>query len=578
VWASIGVTIHAAASTHQSMRRMGWLSLSAPWLLISTACTAVLDGGSAAGPGGGSSSNSGSGGTVSASGGSASGGAPNASDCTQTNAPVLHARLLTPSQYDHSVLDLLKVDGHPARDFGGGVAARLDDVAVERRANAAADIAAQAVSTISAWSPCVPPAVDATTCEAQLIDKLGAAAYRRPLAADERSQLKQLFDAGVTEKDFATGLDWLLTGLLQTPDFLYQFAKPAAGENAGQVVPLSAYELASRLSLFMWDGPPDDALYAAAGAGKLNDAAGLATELERLVSDARFARGTESYYSDWLGLKGFKEVARDDAALTSDLITTLESSLLMSATSLYASAAPNIESLFSGESYYLNDKLRTFYGLTGGGPMLESVALPNEARRGIVTHPGLMTLLARPNASNPIARGLFVQRTLLCNEIPPPPQGVVIPQLPPAMPGLPTRARLEQHTQEPLCASCHDQIDPPGFALENYDAVGRFRTQDAGLPVDTSGSMQSGGDTGGAFATGGEFLDRLAKSSDVKRCFAKHYLGFAVARDLAPEDTCALSRLADDFAKSGDLKQLVVAVAKSDAFRLRATEAPGAQP
>jgi hypothetical protein len=146
------------------------------------------------------------------------------------------------------------------------------------------------------------------------------------------------------------------------------------------------------------------------------------------------------------------------------------------------------------------------------------------------------------------------------------------------MPGLSTRASLEQHTKDALCASCHSQIDPPGFALENYDAVGRYRTQDAGLPVDTSGTMASGGDTDGPFASGGEFLDRVGKSADMKECFAKHYLTFAVARDLAPQDECSLSRLADDFAKSGDLKQLVVAVAKTDAFRLRATEAPGAQP
>jgi hypothetical protein len=476
------------------------------------------------------------------------------------------------------VEDLLKVGEHPAKEFGGGVAARLDEVAVERRANAAAAIAGKAAASLSAWSPCVPPAVAAATCETQLIDKLGLAAFRHPLVDAERAQLKQLFDAGVSEKDFATGVEWLLTGLLQTPDFLYQFAKPSTGEAAGQVVPLPAYELASRLAFFVWDSAPDDALFAAAAAGKLQDAAGLQTETARLLSDARFTRGLESFYGDWLSLKGFKEVARDDAALTSDALSDLQSSLLRSATSLYASATPNIQSLFSGQSYYLNDKLRAFYGLTGGGPTLEAVELPNEGRRGILTHPGLMLLLARPNASNPIARGLFIQRNVLCNEIPPPPQGIVIPQLAPVMEGLSTRGRLEQHTTQALCAACHDRIDPPGFALESFDAVGRFRTVDSGQAVDTSGNMNSQSDTDGAFTTGGEFLDRLAKSGDVKRCFAKHYLSFAVARALANEDVCSLSRVAEDFTQTGDLKQLVVAVAKSDAFRLRATEAPGAQP
>jgi hypothetical protein len=420
--------------------------------------------------------------------------------------------------------------------------------------------------------------VDAASCEATLIDKLGPAAYRHPLSADERTQLKQLFDAGVKEKDFATGVEWLLTGLLQTPDFLYQFAKPAVAETAGQVVSLGDYELAARLSLFVWDSSPDDALYAAAAAGGLTNAQGLAEQLNRLLADARFARGTESFYRDWLKLAAFKEVARDDAAVTSELIDSLESSLLMNATALYASASPNIESLFTGQSYYLNDKLRAFYGLNGGGPGLEQVDMPNEGRHGILTHPGLMMLLARPSASNPIARGLFIQRSVLCNDVPPPPQGLTIPPLAPSGPGQPTRARLEQHTKEALCASCHDQIDPPGFAVENYDAVGRFRSMDGGLPVDTSGSMKSGGDIAGAFAVGGELLDRIGKSADVKRCFAKHYLGFAVARELAEEDSCSLTRISDQFTSTGDLKQLVLTVAKSDAFRLRATEAPGATP
>lgn len=528
--------------------------------------------------GGGTSATAGGSSGVNAGSGTGGNGTSGATACAQGTAPPLHARLLTPSQYEHVVEDLLKVGEHPAKEFGGGVSARLDEVAVERRANAAALVASKAVANLSAWSPCVPPAVDAATCEGQLIEKLGVAAFRHPLADAERAQLKQLFDAGVAEKDFATGVEWLLTGLLQTPDFLYQFAKPTAGEVAGQVVPLPAYELASRLAFFVWDSGPDDALFAAAAAGKLADATGVQSELTRLMADARFKRGLESFYGDWLGLKGFTEVARDDKSLTSELLVDLQRSLLQSVTAPYESQNPTLQGLLSGQSYFFNDKLRAFYGLAGGSPALELAELPNEGRRGILTHPALMLLLARPNASNPIARGLFVQRSLLCNEIPPPPQGLVIPQLPPIMEGLSTRDRLVQHTKEPLCATCHTRIDPPGFALESFDAVGRFRTVDSGKAVDTSGVMSSESDADGAFANGGELFDRLASSADVKRCFAQHYLSFAVERPLANEDACALSRVADGFGTSGDLKQLVVAVASSDAFRLRATEAPGAQP
>src|SRR5882724_542813 len=174
-------------------------------------------------------------------------------DCSMQHAPVLHARLLTPSQYNNTASDLVKVGGDPSKDFGGAVAAQLDDLSVERRANAAADIARQAMLTIAQWSPCMSPPVAAATCEQQIIDKIGPQLYRHPLSAAERTELVALFDAGVKEKDFATGVEWFLGGALQSPDFLYQLPKVQAGEQAGQVRALAPYELASRLSYFVWD-------------------------------------------------------------------------------------------------------------------------------------------------------------------------------------------------------------------------------------------------------------------------------------------------------------------------------------
>jgi len=561
------------------LRRAVVLVVGGAWL---GACTANLDrvapgatGGASVGTGG-----TPGGGTPALTGGSNGAGAGPGSCARpeQVSAPVLHARLITPSQYEHTAQDLLKVTGNFAKDFAGGASAHLDDVALEQRANTAADIAAKAVATFSAWSPCVPPAVDASTCESKLIDQLGRGAFRHPLAADEQAQLKALFDAGIKEKDFATGVEWLLTGLLQAPDFLYEFAKPQAGEVPGSVVSLPAFEIASRLALFIWDGPPDEALLGAAEAGSLKDATGVLAQAQKLMADPRSARGTESFYRGWLKLDAFKEVARDDAALTTDVVVALQRSLLLSATSLYAADAPNVESLFTGETYYLDASLRAFYGLTGGSSSFDPVAMPAQGRRGVLTHPGLMTLLARPNESNPISRGLFVQRTVLCHDIPPPPQGVVIPQLAKAAPGLPTRLRLEQHTKEAVCAGCHDLIDPPGFALESYDMVGRYRTMDEGVAVDTSGVIAGTSDTSGAFTVGTELLDRIAKSSEVKRCFAQKYLTHAIARELAPEDSCALEQLQSEFASSGDLKRLILNVAHSDAFRLRTAEGRGAQP
>jgi hypothetical protein len=244
----------------------------------------------------------------------------------------------------------------------------------------------------------------------------------------------------------------------------------------------------------------------------------------------------------------------------------------MSATQLYSSASPNIRSLFTGETYYMNDVLRSFYGISGTGTAFGAVSMTGQKRRGIVTHPALMALLARPAESFPVGRGLFVVRTLLCMSIPLP-NGLTIPEVPPIADGLTTRERFEMHSSNGVCANCHKLFDPPGFALENYDAVGRYRTMDNGELVNSSGNMAVASDIDGAFATGDELLARMADSVDIRECFSSQYLKFALAREeLAAEDTCSADSLAKSFAPTGDLKKLVSSVATTDAFRMRLAE------
>ncbi|HEV3194468.1 MAG TPA: DUF1592 domain-containing protein, partial [Polyangiaceae bacterium] len=350
--------------------RSALLPASVTLMLLLAGCTGQVGGppgfgsgspgsSSGAGPGMGSASSTGAGVAT-------TGNAP-PTDCTAKHAPVLHARLLTPSQYNNTVSDLVNVTGDLSKGFGGGVGAQLDDLSVEQRANAATGLAQQAVLSMAQWSPCMSPPVAAATCEQQIIDKVGSAVYRHPLSASERMELQTLFDAGVKEKDFATGVEWFLGGIFQSPDFLYQLSRPQAGEQAGQLVAIPSYELASRLSYFIWDSTPDDALYAAAAANDLADATRLQTQLNRMVKDARFQRGITGFYTSWLDLSGFHDVARDDPAFTTDVVNGLQTSLLMSATQLYqGTTPPNIAGLFSGATYYLNGTLRTYFGLPGG--------------------------------------------------------------------------------------------------------------------------------------------------------------------------------------------------------------------
>jgi hypothetical protein len=245
----------------------------------------------------------------------------------------------------------------------------------------------------------------------------------------------------------------------------------------------------------------------------------------------------------------------------------------MSATQLYTAASPNISSLFSGQSYYMNDVLRSFYGLTGTGTTFASISVPGQSRRGILTHPGLMALLARPSEDNPVSRGLFVLRTVLCVAIPPPPTNIVIPPLAPVQAGLSTRNRLEAHAKDATCATCHNLIDPFGFAFENFDEVGKYRTTDQGVAVDTSGTVSLGKDVDGTFATGDDLLAQFANSTAVRSCFAEKYLDFALARaETDRADACSIQAIGQSFSPSGDLTQLVASVAASDSFRMRLAE------
>lgn len=495
-------------------------------------------------------------------------------DCSQPRASAVRLRVLTESQYNNSVLDIFQIAGAPAKNLSP----TLDDVTLEQRADLATTIATQAVANLSKWAPCTPPATgSATACEQQIIDKIGAKVYRRPLTDSERTGLKTLFDAGIKEKDFATGVEWFVTALLQSPQFVYEVVRPAPAEKAGEVRPLSDHEFASRLAYFVWDGPPDDALLTAAANGELADPAKRDAQVTRMLQDARFSRGVGQFYTRWLNLHAFSEVARsDEPAFDQNVVNSLRTSLLMSATQIYTSANPNISSLFSGDSYYLNDVLGKFYGVPVTGTAFTPVAMSGQGRRGILTHPAMMTALARPHESFPIGRGLFLLRNVLCKIIESPPPNLEIPMLPPVQDGQSTREQTEMYTAGVVCQGCHGSINPAGFVFEAFDQVGRYRTMDHGRPVNTSGMLKIGKDVDGPFAKGDELLAKLADSKDLRACFAERYVNFALAKGVTDAaDTCSIQSVAKSFSATGDLKQLVVAIAGSESFRMRLAEGVG---
>src|SRR6185436_7035835 len=204
------------------------------------------------------------------------------------------------------------------------------------------------------------------------------------------------------------------------------------------------------------------------------------------------------------------------------------------------------------------------------GAALKPVAAPPEQRRGILTHPALLAVLAKADASDPVARGVFIQEQVLCQTMPDPPPDV--PDLPPLRAGLSTRQRLEQHRANPVCASCHQVIDPMGLALENYDSIGRWRTTDQDVPVDSSVEVTQDLDLKGKYANGMELLARLGGSPTVRDCLAQRTFEYALSRDADPAERCELDDLRARFHKSGNLVELLTDVARTEAFRSQRME------
>jgi hypothetical protein len=484
-------------------------------------------------------------------------------------AAPLPARILSSSQYRNTVADLLGVTPDivvPPEGFAGPVLEEhaVDDLAAERLAIAAEKTAAAAVAAGSLHLCGWDAASDCTSSE--LVRSLGERAYRRPLSDAEERALMAVYEAGLGEGSEDVAREWLLGALLQAPDFLYRLAAEAPEEQR-----LSDSELASRLSYFLWDSMPDRRLHEAAAAGRLSDAGERLAEVERMLAHPKATRAVEAFYRAWLDLSRFRELSRDDPDFTSEVIASLEKSLLAGLFELYAQPSPDVSDLLSGSTYYLDDVLASFYGQPAVGEGFRPVDLSSEGRHGIVNHPALLSIAARPGESDPIGRGVFMLRNLFCRELTPP-ETLEIPPLPPVEEGVSVRERLAQHTALEACRSCHALIDPLGLSLESFDEVGRFRSEVDGEPVDSSGEIALGSDLDGTFGVGSQLFARLGESDDVRACFAQKFFVYGVAREATAEDACALEQIQAQFVASGDLRQLIVDIVESDAFLRRGEE------
>ncbi|MEZ4430985.1 MAG: DUF1592 domain-containing protein [bacterium] len=427
---------------------------------------------------------------------------------------------------------------------------------------------AAAAAQLAPLLDCAPAAGDRRCARAFIVD-FGRRALRRPLTADDIDRYLAIYDLVAPDDGFEAAIRWVITAFLQSPHFLY---RTELGRRDGDGFRLTAYELASGLSYLIWQSPPDDALLDAAARGVLYEAAGLAAEAERLLADPRSEATMLRFAWRWLELEQLETVPRDPTTYP-ELTPEIRHLMAGETARLIGEAwrdGGDIEDILLARHGYLTDALAAFYGLP---PSNEPVDAEGYRRRdlsgtpygGLLKQGAILTTHALPTTSSPIHRGLMVRERLLCQPLPPPPVNLDISP-PPVEPGLSTRERYAQHSDDPACAGCHGLIDPIGFAFEHFDGIGRWRETDGMHAIDATGEIIGSGATDGAFDGVDALAALLAGSPEVEACYAEQWLrnGFG-GLDAMPAE-CYIDRLLE---APGGLRGVVPAITRLPRFTHR---------
>ncbi len=527
------------------------------------------------GPSGGTSPAGGSSGTGGSSGGAGSG--PTAADCAAETGAALkigRSRLsrLTRTQLDHTLRDLLGVTGSPSSaltpdetvgPFASNALAVVTDLIVQQQQEIAAKVALDAEARMAQIAPCELATGDA--CVREFITTFGSKAYRRPLLDDEISAYTALFGVGGRPDN---GFRLVLEAMLQSPFFLYHADVGPAGTPSATPVSLTPYELASRLSYFLWDSMPDQTLFDLAAANALDDDSTLESQVSRMLADSRAKDMVPLFHLQWLdiGPTELGSLASAEPDLTQAMLA--ETSDFANAVVLDGDGL--LSTLFTASYSYPRGGLFELYGLEQPANFSDGtrVMLDASKRAGVLTQPGFLVKHYRGDAEGSVVhRGITVRENLLCTPIDPPPATVMATALPPVQ-GTTARDRFAAH-ETGACAGCHEQMDPIGLAFENYDGIGRYRTTDGGVSIDATGELVAAGDDlSGSFVGVVELGQKLATSRTVADCAANQWFRFALGRIESPDDACSLKALHDGFAASKyNVRELVTKLVLSDAFR-----------
>jgi len=483
-------------------------------------------------------------------------------DCSRAADPGHETiRRLNRAEYRNTIHDLLGVDypaanTFPTDDVGAtGDALSIAPILMERYLTAAEAISEQALATNLPPAGITPsshrilftqPGPDQTRAAAarSVLKRLATQAYRRPVTDVELERLLRLVDSAHQRGDsFRDSIRLALQAILVSPNFLFRVEQDPVSGDSQAIRQLNGYELATRMSYFLWSSMPDAQLFQHAQQESLHD--NLDSQVRRMLGDPKSRALSEHFGGQWLQLTKLQNI-RPDKQVFPDfddaLRTAMQTETRMFLAALIAEDRSMLDVL-TADFTFVNRRLARHYGLT---PLdkdgFQRVSLANTRRGGVLTQASILTLTSNPTRTSPVKRGKWIMETLLGTPPPAPPPGSS--QLKPtdsSTASVSLRERMASHTAVPRCAVCHQQMDALGFALENFDAVGRWRDQDGRFPIDASGELPGGHTFKGPLELNGILSDRHRQK--FLDCLIENMLAYALGRELEYYDRCAIDKI-----------------------------------
>jgi hypothetical protein len=413
-------------------------------------------------------------------------------------------------------------------------------------------------------------------CATTILTTLARRAYRGTVTADQMGALTRFYEQGRREEgSFEAGIEFALRRLLVSPEFLYRIEADPASPPSGGVYRINDFELASRLSFFLWSSIPDDELLDAAAKGTLRTTAGLRTQVRRMLADPRSETLAQNFGGQWLLIRNVL-TARPGEIYALAFDDTLRQAMQRETEMLLDSVIREnrgVVELLTADYTFLNERLAQHYNIPGiQGSHFRRVQLPADSpRRGLLGQASILTITSPAIRTSPVIRGKWILNNILGTPPPDPPPNV------PAFSDRRTQAkvktmreRMAEHRSDPVCASCHSMIDPAGFALENFDAIGRWRSVDESYnPIDASGKLPDGSSFTGVRelrATLAAHPERFAHTATEKLMI------YALGRGLEPYDMPAIRKILRDTASGGyRMQDLILGIVESYPFQYRRT-------